>query len=146
MNPGLILIIRNTFPLHLSYFLFAALFQSENRKIFIYLICTQNPKTNKPLPLLLSLLYLSSLLYFSYYFILLLLIWNVVLDNHTVELGTQGFILFCRIARRREGEITLYSIPREFDITLESPLWGKYSADTTLCTWSPNVSRSFWRC
>jgi hypothetical protein len=37
-----------------------------------------------------------------------------MLDNYTVELGTQDFILLCRIAKRREGEIPL-----------ESPLWGK---------------------
>lgn len=68
-----------------------------------------------------------------------------MLDNHTVEFCTQGFILFCRIAIIR-GETTLFSIPREFDITLESPLWGKYSVDTTLCTWSPNfIKTSFWR-
>jgi hypothetical protein len=35
-----------------------------------------------------------------------------MLDNHIVELGTQGFILFCMIARRREGEITLYPFPK----------------------------------
>jgi hypothetical protein len=29
------------------------------------------------------------------------------------------------IARRRDGEIPLCSFPREFDITLELPLWGK---------------------
>jgi hypothetical protein len=42
-----------------------------------------------------------------------------------VELGTQGFILFYRIAKRREGEITLYSIPREFDINPRVTLVGK---------------------
>jgi hypothetical protein len=50
---------------------------------------------------------------------------NLVLDNHRVELGTQGFILLCWMTRRREGEIPLCAVPRKFDITLESPLWGQ---------------------
>jgi hypothetical protein len=65
-----------------------------------------------------------------------------VLDNHTVKLGTQGFILFCRIARKREGETALYAISREFYINSRVTLVGKkYSADTKLklCTWRHNV-------
>jgi hypothetical protein len=57
-----------------------------------------------------------------------------------VELGTQGFILFYRIARRREGETTLFPFPREFDITFESCLWKKYSADTTISLGLPTSS------
>jgi hypothetical protein len=30
-----------------------------------------------------------------------------VLDNHTVELGTHGFVLLYRIARRIKGETSL---------------------------------------
>jgi hypothetical protein len=33
-----------------------------------------------------------------------------------VELETQGFMLFCGITRRREGEITLYSILMDMEL------------------------------
>jgi hypothetical protein len=59
---------------------------------------------------------------------------NLVLDNHTVELETQGFILLYMIARRREGENTLCSVPRQFDINPRVTLLGKIAS----WTWSPN--------
>jgi hypothetical protein len=39
-----------------------------------------------------------------------------MLDNHTVKLETQGFILFSRITRRGEGEITLHSILMDMEL------------------------------
>ncbi len=125
MNPGPLFIIRNTFILLLSCFLFAALFESENPKIFTFL--NLHPKhqiQSTPLQFLLSYFILSSFTCFIFTCVYLLTR-NLVLDNHAVELGTQGFILFCRIARRREGEIALYSIPREFDINPQVTLVGK---------------------
>jgi hypothetical protein len=53
------------------------------------------------------------------------------LDNHTVELEIQGFILLYMIARRREGETTLCSVPREFDMNPRVTLVGKISSWTT---------------
>jgi hypothetical protein len=32
------------------------------------------------------------------------------------------------------------TVPREFDINPEFPLWGKFTLATTLCTWSPNLA------
>jgi hypothetical protein len=95
------------------------------QKIFTFPICIQTPKTTNPF----TIFYLVNLFYLVLLFLLLLVFylitWNLVLDNHKVELGTQAFILLCRIARRREGEISLFSVPWDFDITLDSPLWGK---------------------
>jgi hypothetical protein len=48
-----------------------------------------------------------------------------------VELGTKGFILLCKIARRREGETTLCSVPREFDINPRVIFVGKIASWTT---------------
>jgi hypothetical protein len=50
---------------------------------------------------------------------------NLVLDNHTMELGIQGFSLLCKIARKREEETTLCSVPESSILTFELPLWEK---------------------
>ena len=76
MNPGLFLITRNTFYLHLQVFLFLALIKSENRKTFLLVASTiQNPKTTLQLPLHLAFTFALHLVYllhslhitFSYY-------------------------------------------------------------------------------
>ena len=148
MKPGPILIIRNTFPLHLPSFIFSAINKSENKKILLLLAITHiNPKTiTQPcissslhiylpnsvgiLIFICVLFYLVAtyLLYHLFIFIIFvsLLIRNFVLDNHLVELGTQGILFVFQIARRGERIINFPQlVPRKFDITLESPLWGK---------------------
>jgi hypothetical protein len=71
MNPGLILTIRNTFPMHLHTLLFSASFYSENTKTYsLSCIHNQNPKTPLPYHIYFITL-LSTLMYLLAYFILL---------------------------------------------------------------------------
>jgi hypothetical protein len=73
----------------------------------VILFAHKTQKTINHLLFLLSLFYLYSLSYFCYYFILLILIRNLVLDNHTVELRTQDNFCALQVARRGEEEISL---------------------------------------
>jgi hypothetical protein len=91
-----------------------------------------HPKHSKQSTLLLFLLSYFILSSFTCFItIFYLLTRNLVLDNHTVELGTQDFILLCRIARRREGETTICSIIREFDIHPRVTVVRKIASWTT---------------
>jgi len=96
MNPGPLFIIRKHFYLLLLAFSFSALINLENTKILLLLATTtKNPKRT-----LLFSFYFSS--YFIYCFILsfIILIRNLVLDNHTVELGAQDKNFVLQVARR----------------------------------------------
>jgi hypothetical protein len=86
MNPGPILIIRNTFPAHLHALLFSASFKFENTKTHLLsCIQLQNPKISFTHHIYFLALYLRYL----HYHILFYLHLHLVLDNHSVELGTQ---------------------------------------------------------
>jgi hypothetical protein len=61
-----------------------------------------------------------------------------VLDNHSVELGTQERGIVLRVPGRRTIRAFL-TVPREFDISPEFPSWGKFTLATTLCT-SPHLA------
>jgi hypothetical protein len=64
---------------------------------------------------------------------------HLVLDNHSVELGTQERGIILQVTRRRTTRAFL-TISREFDINPEFPSWGIFTLATTLCTWSPNLT------
>src|SRR4051812_10482643 len=98
MNPGLILIIRNTFPFHLLHFILSAIYYFENTKILSLLAIThKTPKNNSTI---LHIIYFALLdfIYFIYfsliYLYFILLIRNLVLDNHLVELWTQDELFY----------------------------------------------------
>jgi hypothetical protein len=96
MNPGPVLIIRKTFPTLLLAFLFLTLMKSENTKItFTFCSYTQNTKAALLYRISFSLLYI---IYFFLLFYLLYLFRNLVLDNHSVELGTQDKELVLQVA------------------------------------------------
>ena len=62
-----------------------------------------------------------------------------MLDNHLVELGTQGrFILFCRLFEEEGRSNPLANSPRVRYKPSSHPCEEKKLA-TTLCTWSHNV-------
>jgi hypothetical protein len=87
MNPSQILIIKNTFPTHLHVLLFLASFKSENTKTYLLsCIHLQNPKIPST-----HHIYFIALLFtlFALLHILFYLRLHLVLDKHSVELGTQ---------------------------------------------------------
>ena len=136
MNPGPLFIIRNHFYLLLLAFTFSALINFENTKIYLLLATTtKNPK--RTLLYYFSLLSSHSLLscYFIYCFIycyFILFTRNLVLDNHTVELGAQGKGVVLQVVGRgwKEG---YWTDPREFDINPRVTLVGKrYACYITL--------------
>jgi hypothetical protein len=59
-----------------------------------------------------------------------------VLDNHTVELGTQDKNFALQVARRAEEESRLYHFPRVLYKPSIHPC-GEKKLATILCTWSP---------
>jgi hypothetical protein len=91
MNPGPLFIISYNFPTLLSPFIFYALFKSLNTKnTFTISKHTQNPKNTFILLFLISLSSHRLFCFIYYKFISVILIQNLMIDNHTVELGTQG--------------------------------------------------------
>jgi hypothetical protein len=95
MNPGPILIIRNTFPTHLHALLFSASFKSKNTKTHYLLV--YNYKTPKYLSHVIFTLLHCYLLYLHHH-ILFYLYLHLVLDNHSVELGTQDKEVVLQVA------------------------------------------------
>jgi hypothetical protein len=96
MNPGPILIVRNTFPTHLHALLFLELFKSENTKnIFTFLHTPTKPKNILPHYIYFIASYLLCL---HYHHILFYLHLHLVLDNHSVELGTQDKEVVLQVA------------------------------------------------
>ena len=157
MNPGPILIIRNTFPTLLSSLLFSAIYYSENTKILsIPAITHKNPKTTL-LSYISSRLHLETLFTFSFALCLIylviyylhyylftfsycvtLLIRNLVLDNHLVDLGTQDKVPCFTDCLTRRGRITSEASFPRVRFKLSSHPCGEKKLATTLCTWSPN--------
>jgi hypothetical protein len=64
---------------------------------------------------------------------------HLVLDNHSVKLGTQERGIVLQVAGRRTTRAFL-TVPREFNINLEFSSWGKFTLAKTLRTWSPNLA------
>jgi hypothetical protein len=103
MNPGPILIIRNTFPMLARVFKNSSLIKSENTTTYL-LFCNhiKNPKT--PLPYCFSCI--TALLYFAASYLLYCicylfsLTYTLVPDNHSVELGMQDKEIVFPIAWR----------------------------------------------
>jgi hypothetical protein len=81
---------------------------------------------------LFTLLY-CYLLYRTAYHIYFCLHSHLMLDNHSVELGTQERGIILQVAGRRTSRAFL-TVPREFDINPEFPSWEKFTLATTLCT------------
>ena len=76
---------------------------------------------------------------FNLYYIYCLLTRNLVLDNHLVELGTQGD-LFCFVGcLKRRKEQSFANSPRVRYKPSSHPC-GEKKLATALCTWSPNVA------
>ena len=95
MNPGPIFNHKKHLPItFILLFICSTILIRKYINIFIYLICTQNPKTNKPLPLLFSLFQLLTLLYFSYYFIYFYLHETLCLTTTRWSWGHKALIYF----------------------------------------------------
>jgi hypothetical protein len=114
--------------------LFSASFYSENT-IFFYFFAytTKNQKHHYRIIFILLHYYLP---YNIAYYILFYLHLDLVLDNHSVELGTQDKEIVLQVAwRRMIGAFS--TVPREFNIKPWVPSWGKFTLTTTLCIRSP---------
>jgi hypothetical protein len=121
-------------PTHLHTLLFLASFKSKNTKTHLLsCIHLQNPKY---LSRIISTLLHCYLLYLHHH-ILFYLHLHLVLDNHSVELGTQHKEVVLQVAWRRTMR-AFSTILREFDIKPRVPSWGKFTLSTTLYTWSPD--------
>ena len=90
---------------------------------------------------------------FTFSYCVALLIRNLVLDNHLVELGAQDNLFCFSDCLTRTRRINFqHLVPREFDINPRVTLVGKTTLATALCTWSPNEEHRllpsrqvFWR-
>jgi hypothetical protein len=107
MNPGPILIIRNTFPTHLHALLFSASFKSENTKIHLLsCINLQNPK----IPFTHHIYFIASL---YIYFICIIIfyftyIYTLYLKTTQWSWGHKTRNLFCRLLEEERRELSLF--------------------------------------
>jgi hypothetical protein len=114
-----------------TYAFFLASFYSENTKHIYFLAYTT--KTQKHHYRIIFILLHCCIPYSIAYHILFYLHLNLVLDNHSVELGTQDKEIVLQVAwRRMIGAFS--TVPREFNIKPWVPSWGKFTLATTLCT------------
>jgi hypothetical protein len=60
-----------------------------------------------------------------------------VLDNQSVELGTQDKEVVLQVAWKRTTR-AFSTVPRGFDIKPQVTSWRKFTLTTTLCSWSPD--------
>jgi hypothetical protein len=109
-------------------FIFNIIFFRKYKNIFTFLHTQLKPKNT---------ITASYLLYCICYHILFYLHLHLVLDNHSVELGTQDEEIVLQVAWRRTIGAFL-TVPWEFDIKPRVLSWEKFTLATTLCTWSPN--------
>ena len=119
MNPGPLLNIRNT-TLYCSFTVlyFSATINKNTKTYLLSANINKNPKRT----LLFCYLLLCYFIY-CFYLSLIILIRNLVLDNHTVELGAQDKNFVLQVARRGWRRSALD--PRVFDINPRVTLVGK---------------------
>jgi hypothetical protein len=122
-------------------FIFSTILWQKYKNIFSFLHTQPKPKNT---------ITASYLIYCICYDISFYLLLHLVLDNHSVELGTQDEEIVLQVAwRRTSGAFS--TVPREFNIKPQVPLWGKFTLATTLCTWRPDelaplLSVITWSC
>jgi hypothetical protein len=109
------------------YFLFSVIIKSENRKIsFTFLQSYKNTKT----PLFTLLVYFlqlqSVILFYQLY-----LFQNLVLDNHSMELGMQDKEFVLQVASRERREL-FRMFPESSIFTPSHPCGKNYSCYNTL--------------
>jgi hypothetical protein len=119
------------------HFYFEHLIIPKIQKHIYFFACTT--KTQKYHYLSIFTLLHCYLIYHLAYHIYFYLHSHLVLDNHSVESGTQERGIVLQVAGRRTSGAFL-TVPREFDINPEFPSWEKFTHATTLCTWSPNLA------
>ena len=106
MNPGLFLIIRNTFPTTFKHLLHSAIFKSENTKILLFLAFTyKNPKNtiNHHYYHPCIIIHHHCIFICCFAFIIILISFShLVLDNHLVRLRHKVIYFVCR--KSREGQ------------------------------------------
>jgi hypothetical protein len=130
MNPGSILTIRSNLPTSLLSFIFSMLIKYENTKILLLLVNT-NKNTKGPSYycfFCIAFLVIDCSTLFYLQVLLVLVIWNLVLDNDTVELGTKGNYFVLKVEAKHNSKPILWV----FDINPKSPLWGKDVCYNTL--------------
>ena len=90
MNPGPFLIIRNKPFTVFTVLYFSATINKNPKTLLLSARINKNPKR--------TLLFCYFI--YCFYLSLIILIRNLVLDNHTVELGAQDNMLVLQVARR----------------------------------------------
>jgi hypothetical protein len=133
MNPGPILIIRNTFPTILFTLLFSASFYSENTKnIFTFLHTHTKPKSTFPASYLLYCIVIYLL-----HLIFILLTFTPCAWQPLGGVGdTRQGNCFVGCLKKNDESFFNYSPRILYKYRVSS--WGKFTLATTLCTWSPN--------
>jgi hypothetical protein len=95
MNPGPLLIIRNTHFTVFTVLYFSAIINKNTKTLLLSASINKNPKRT-----LLFCYLLFCYFIYCFYLSLIILIRNLVLDNHTVELGAQDKNFVLQVARR----------------------------------------------
>jgi hypothetical protein len=126
---------KHLFDAFTHFFIFSTILFWKYKNIFTFLHTQPKPKNTITASYLLYciVIYFIAFVYHISFYLLL----HLVLDNHSVELGTQEKEIVLQVAwRRMSGAFS--TVPREFDIKPWVLLWGKFTLARTLCTWSPD--------
>jgi hypothetical protein len=115
-------------------FIFSIILFWKYKNIFTFLHTQPKPKNN----IMASYLFYCIVIYFTVLHIIFNFTYiHTLLDNHSMELGTQDKEVLLQVAWRRRIR-AFATVPREFDIKPRVPSWRIFTLDTTLCTWSPD--------
>ena len=95
MSPGPLLNIRNTPFTVFTVLYFSAIINKNTKTLLLSASIKQKPKKNFTFYYLLFCYFI-----YCFYLSLIILIRNLVLDNHTVELGAQDKNFVLQVARR----------------------------------------------
>jgi hypothetical protein len=137
MNPGPILIIRNTFPTLARVFLISSLIKSKNTKHIYFLAIISKTPLPYCISRIIALVYfIASYLFYCICYFILLTFNTLCLTTIRWSWGCNTRSLFCRLPDENE-ERFFECYPRvRYKPWVSS--WGKFTLATTLCTWSPN--------
>jgi hypothetical protein len=128
---------KHLFDAFIHSFIFSIILFRKYKNIFTFLHTQPKPKNI----IITSYLLYCIVIYFTvlhniFYFYLHS---HLMLDNHSVELGTQERgKYFAGCSKKNDGSFCGCS-PRVWYKPRVSS-WGKFTLATTLCTWSPNLA------
>jgi hypothetical protein len=130
---------KHFFDTFICTFIFSTKLFQKYKNIFTSLHTHTKPKniiTASYIYLLYCIVIYFTVLHIIFSFYLYL---HLVLDNHSMELGTQEQGIWFADCSKKNDKSFCNRSPR-VRYKPRVPSWGKFTLATTLCTWSPNLA------